>query len=61
LRFSFRMLSSTGLSSAEDTLPLSQVFGSEHHNDSGGCIFLENQYATILPPDFPETTKGTQQ
>jgi hypothetical protein len=34
LRFSFCMLSSTGLSSAEDTLILSQVFGSEHHNDS---------------------------
>src|SRR5438270_12400396 len=34
LRFSFCMLSSTELSSSEDTLPLSQVFGSQHHHDS---------------------------
>src|SRR6478736_605650 len=49
LRFSFCILSSTGLSLAEDTLILSQVFGSEYYNHCCWLHLLENHYARILP------------
>jgi len=40
--------------------PLSQVFGSKHHNHCYWLHLPENHYARILPPDFPYMTKGTQ-